>query len=47
MKKGWHLHITGRFHNAGCADVAWKMTEVDPLDLDAENTTVSIPCTDF
>jgi len=43
MKKGWHLQITERFHNAGCAEVAWKMTEVDPMDLDAENTTVSFP----
>ena len=43
MKKGWHLHITERFHDAGCADVAWKMTKVDPMDLDAENTTVSFP----
>ena len=43
MKKGWHLQITERFHDAGCADVAWKMTKVDPMDLDAENTTVSFP----
>jgi hypothetical protein len=43
MKKGWHLKITERFHDAGCSDVAWKMTKVDPMDLDAENTTVSFP----
>lgn len=43
MKKGWHLHITGRFHNTGCANVAWKMTEVDPMDTDSEDTTVSFP----
>ena len=43
IKNGWHLQITERFHDAGCADVAWKMTEVDPMDLDAENTTVSFP----
>lgn len=43
MEKGWHLKITGRFHNAGCDDVAWKMTEVDPMDIDPENTTVSLP----
>jgi hypothetical protein len=43
MKKGWHLQITERFHDAGCADVAWKITEVDSMDTDPENTTVSFP----
>ena len=43
MEKGWHLQITDRFRDAGCADVAWKMTKVDPMDLDVENTTVSFP----
>jgi hypothetical protein len=43
MKNGWHLQITERFHNAGCADVAWKITEVDSMDTDPENTTVSFP----
>ena len=43
IKDGWHLRITERFDNAGCADVAWKITRVDPMDLDAENTTVSFP----
>ena len=43
IKDGWHLRITERFGKAGCADVAWKITKVDPKDLDSENTTASFP----
>ena len=43
IKDGWHLRITDCFGNAGCADVAWKITRVDPKDLDSENTTASFP----
>jgi len=43
MKNGWHLKITEGFHDACCADVAWKITEVDSMDTDPENTTVSFP----
>ena len=43
IKDGWHLRITERFGNAGCCDVAWKITKVDPKNLDSENTTASFP----
>ena len=43
MKNGWHLQITEGFQDACCADVAWKITEVDSMDTDPDNTTVSFP----
>jgi hypothetical protein len=43
MKDGWHLRITERFGDAGCDDVAWKITEFEPWDADSENTTESFP----
>lgn len=34
--------ISNEFHKTGYGDVAWKFTEVDGEDPDAEDTTVSI-----
>jgi hypothetical protein len=38
----WNLSLSHEFHNAGYGDVAWKFTEVDSEDPEAEDTTVSI-----
>ena len=38
----WNLTISQEFRQAGYGEVAWKFTEVDSRDLDAEETTTSI-----
>lgn len=43
IEQGWHLRVTERFSDAGCADVAWRISKVDPGDVGSENTTASFP----
>lgn len=38
----WNLSLSHEFREAGYGDVAWKFTEVDSDDPQAEDTTVSI-----
>jgi hypothetical protein len=38
----WNLSLSREFRDAGYGDVAWKFTEVDSEDPEAEDTTVSI-----
>lgn len=41
--EGWHLKVTERFRDAGCDDVAWRVTKIAPEDTNPENTTESFP----
>jgi len=39
----WYHRITERFRDAGCTDVAWRVTIISPDDCEPENTTTSFP----
>ena len=43
LKDGWHLTVTECLRNAGCAEVAWRVTKIEPGNTDSENTTESFP----
>ena len=43
LRDGWQLTVTERLKDFGCADVAWRVTEIMPGDTDSENTTASFP----
>jgi hypothetical protein len=39
----WYQRITERLRDAGCTDVAWRVTIISPDDCEPENTTASFP----
>lgn len=39
----WLLRVTENFRDAGCENVAWRVTEISPEDCETENTTDSFP----
>lgn len=43
LKDGWHLTVTERLRDVGCAEVAWRVTKIEPGTTDPENTTASFP----
>ena len=43
VSSGWHLQVTERFKAAGCENVAWRVTEIAPGDIEPENTTETFP----
>ncbi|MBL0714588.1 MAG: hypothetical protein JJV98_12895 [Desulfosarcina sp.] len=38
-----YLRIANAFRDAGYGDVAWKITPIEPEEMDPENTTSSFP----
>jgi len=43
LRDGWQLTVTERLKDLGCADVAWRITKIEPGDTDSEDTTESFP----
>jgi hypothetical protein len=39
----WIVAVTKKFFDAGHHDVAWRVTKIDPSDVNGENTTDSFP----
>jgi hypothetical protein len=39
----WLLRVTHKLRDAGCENVAWRVTKISPEDCEPENTTESFP----